>query len=153
MICSTNAPAAPWPSSLPPAYRITSLNNIQHSLMHRPCTTKNRDTFFLFLIFHLLKMSVKLTDALFFSFLHRLIFKCVMCDTVFTNKNLLHVHFDSHLINQKVHVYKCPECTKLFSQRNSLLDHFKVSACSKSFLYICMNKGCLCLIHFFLIQL
>ncbi|XP_040901374.1 zinc finger protein 687a [Toxotes jaculatrix] len=54
-----------------------------------------------------------------------LIYKCVMCDTVFTHKSLLCVHFDTHLINQKVHVFKCPECTKLFSQRNSLLDHFK----------------------------
>ncbi|XP_041799147.1 zinc finger protein 687a isoform X2 [Chelmon rostratus] len=53
------------------------------------------------------------------------IYKCVMCDTVFTNKPLLHIHFDTHLTNQKVHVFKCPECTKLFSQRNSLLDHFK----------------------------
>lgn len=56
----------------------------------------------------------------------RMIFKCVMCDTVFTNKNLLHSHFETHLTNQKVHVFKCPECTKLFSQRNSLLEHFKV---------------------------
>ncbi|XP_041649312.1 zinc finger protein 687a isoform X2 [Cheilinus undulatus] len=54
-----------------------------------------------------------------------LIYKCVMCDTVFTNKPLLYVHFDTHLTNQKVQVFKCPECTKLFSQRNSLLDHFK----------------------------
>lgn len=53
-----------------------------------------------------------------------LIYKCVMCDTVFTNKSLLYVHFDTHLTNQKVHVFKCPECTKLFSQRSSLLDHF-----------------------------
>lgn len=52
-----------------------------------------------------------------------LIYKCVMCDTVFTHKPLLHVHFDSHLVNQKMHVFKCPECTKLFSQRSSLLDH------------------------------
>ncbi|XP_067365179.1 zinc finger protein 687a isoform X2 [Channa argus] len=54
-----------------------------------------------------------------------LIYKCVMCDTVFTHKPLLYAHFDIHLTNQKVHVFKCPECTKLFSQRNSLLDHFK----------------------------
>uniref|UniRef100_A0A1A7WXI3 Zinc finger protein 687a n=1 Tax=Iconisemion striatum TaxID=60296 RepID=A0A1A7WXI3_9TELE len=54
-----------------------------------------------------------------------LIYKCVMCDTVFTHKPLLYSHFDTHLTNQKVHVFKCPECTKLFSQRNSLLDHFK----------------------------
>lgn len=53
------------------------------------------------------------------------IYKCVMCDTVFTNKALLYVHFDTHLTNQKVHVFKCPECTKLFSQRSSLLEHFK----------------------------
>ncbi|XP_028281543.1 zinc finger protein 687a isoform X2 [Parambassis ranga] len=54
-----------------------------------------------------------------------LIYKCVMCDTVFTHKPLLYAHFDTHLINQKVHVFKCPQCTKLFSQRSSLLDHFK----------------------------
>ncbi|XP_058503515.1 zinc finger protein 687a isoform X2 [Solea solea] len=54
-----------------------------------------------------------------------LIYKCVMCDTVFTHKPLLYVHFDTHLTNQKVHVFKCPKCTKLFSQRNSLLDHLK----------------------------
>uniref|UniRef100_A0A3Q1KFY5 C2H2-type domain-containing protein n=1 Tax=Anabas testudineus TaxID=64144 RepID=A0A3Q1KFY5_ANATE len=58
-----------------------------------------------------------------------LIYKCVMCDTVFTHKPLLYAHFDTHLINQKVNVFKCPECTKLFSQRNSLLDHFKVGIC------------------------
>ncbi|KAM6909911.1 zinc finger protein 687a [Xenentodon cancila] len=54
-----------------------------------------------------------------------LIYKCVMCDTVFTHRHLLYNHFDTHLTNQKVHVFKCPQCTKLFSQRNSLLDHFK----------------------------
>uniref|UniRef100_A0A3Q1JNG9 C2H2-type domain-containing protein n=1 Tax=Anabas testudineus TaxID=64144 RepID=A0A3Q1JNG9_ANATE len=63
---------------------------------------------------------------------YRLIYKCVMCDTVFTHKPLLYAHFDTHLINQKVNVFKCPECTKLFSQRNSLLDHFKVAALSRS---------------------
>lgn len=55
-----------------------------------------------------------------------LIYKCVMCDTVFTHKTLLYVHFDTHLANQKVHVFKCPECTKLFSQKSSLIDHFKI---------------------------
>ncbi|XP_033837284.1 zinc finger protein 687a isoform X2 [Periophthalmus magnuspinnatus] len=53
------------------------------------------------------------------------IFKCVMCDTVFTNKNLLYIHFDTHLANQKVHVFKCPECPKQFSVRSSLMDHLK----------------------------
>ncbi|KAM4601279.1 zinc finger protein 687a isoform 2-T3 [Polymixia lowei] len=57
----------------------------------------------------------------------KLIYKCVMCDTVFTQKSLLYVHFDTHLANQKVHVFKCPECTKLYSQRNSLMDHIKSS--------------------------
>ncbi|KAM9722818.1 zinc finger protein 687a isoform 1-T1 [Menidia menidia] len=61
-----------------------------------------------------------------------LIYKCVMCDTVFTHKPLLYAHFDTHLINQKVHVFKCPECTKLFSQRTSLLDHFKTHKTSTS---------------------
>ncbi|XP_053699871.1 zinc finger protein 687a [Synchiropus splendidus] len=55
-----------------------------------------------------------------------LIYKCVMCDTVFTQTSVLSVHFETHLTNQQVHVFKCPECTKLFSQRSSLLDHFKM---------------------------
>ncbi|XP_029928104.1 zinc finger protein 687a isoform X2 [Myripristis murdjan] len=55
----------------------------------------------------------------------KLIYKCVMCDTVFTQKSLLHVHFDTHLANQKINVFKCPECTKLYSLRSSLMDHFK----------------------------
>ncbi|XP_056142383.1 zinc finger protein 687a isoform X2 [Lampris incognitus] len=55
----------------------------------------------------------------------KMIYKCVMCDTVFTQNSQLYVHFDIHLANQKVHVFKCPECTKLFSQRNSLMDHMK----------------------------
>lgn len=80
----------------------------------------------------------KLTQVL---SLYRLIFKCVMCDTVFTNKTLLYVHFDNHLTNQKVHVFKCPECTKLFSQRNSLLDHFKVYACLGCRIG-CIKKNC-----------
>ncbi|XP_034030690.1 zinc finger protein 687b-like isoform X2 [Thalassophryne amazonica] len=54
-----------------------------------------------------------------------LIYKCVMCDTVFTHKSMLYIHFDTHLANQKVNVFKCPRCTKLFSQRTSLMDHFK----------------------------
>ncbi|XP_028833590.1 zinc finger protein 687a isoform X2 [Denticeps clupeoides] len=55
----------------------------------------------------------------------KMIFKCVMCDTVFTQKTSLHVHFDSHLANQKVHVFKCPECNKLYAQRASMLEHVK----------------------------
>lgn len=146
MNCSTNVQAAPWPSSRPPASRITSLNSIRRSPTLRPCTVSHANTDFIFPGSHLLffirqRCFSSLTGAPFSSH-RRSIFKCVMCDTVFTNKNLLHVHFDSHLINQKVHVYKCPECTKLFSQRNSLLDHYKVSAClcgdlKASFMYLC----------------
>lgn len=101
-----------------------------------------------FVIFHRQRCFSSLTGAPLSSH-RRSIFKCVMCDTVFTNKNLLHVHFDSHLINQKVHVYKCPECTKLFSQRSSLLDHYKVSAClcgdlKASFMYLCSKFYVFC---------
>ncbi|XP_046906133.1 zinc finger protein 687a isoform X1 [Hypomesus transpacificus] len=55
----------------------------------------------------------------------KMIYKCVMCDTVFTQKPLLYVHFDTHLTKQKVHVFKCPECTKLYAQRSSMLEHIK----------------------------
>ncbi|XP_067304919.1 zinc finger protein 687a isoform X2 [Pseudorasbora parva] len=55
------------------------------------------------------------------------IYKCVMCRTVFTQKALLNVHFDTHLTKQKMHVFKCPECNKLFTQRGSLLEHVKDS--------------------------
>lgn len=49
-----------------------------------------------------------------------------MCRTVFTQKALLNVHFDTHLVTQKVNVFKCPDCHKLFTQRTSLLEHVKV---------------------------
>ncbi|KAK3571827.1 hypothetical protein QTP86_020572 [Hemibagrus guttatus] len=55
------------------------------------------------------------------------IYKCVMCRTVFTQKALLTVHFDTHLMTQKVIVFKCPDCQKLFTQRTSLLEHVKAS--------------------------
>lgn len=55
------------------------------------------------------------------------IYKCVMCRTVFTQKALLSVHFDTHLAKQKMHVFKCPDCNKLFTQRSSLLEHVKDS--------------------------
>lgn len=59
-------------------------------------------------------------------FCNREIYKCVMCRTVFTQKALLSVHFDTHLTKQKMHVFKCPDCNKLFTQRVSLLEHVKV---------------------------
>lgn len=55
-----------------------------------------------------------------------MIYKCVMCDTVFTQKPLLYVHFDTHLAKQKVHVFKCPDCTKLYAQKGSMMEHIKV---------------------------
>ena len=56
----------------------------------------------------------------------RMIYKCVMCDTVFTQKPLLYVHFDTHLAKQKVHMFKCPDCTKLYAQKASMMEHMKV---------------------------
>ncbi|MBN3292747.1 ZN687 protein, partial [Polypterus senegalus] len=55
----------------------------------------------------------------------KMIYKCVMCDTVFTHKPLLHTHFDTHLAKQKVPVFKCPDCTKLYAQKTSLMEHVK----------------------------
>ncbi|KAJ8290031.1 hypothetical protein GJAV_G00007950 [Gymnothorax javanicus] len=57
----------------------------------------------------------------------KMIYKCVMCDTVFTQKPLLYVHFDTHLAKQKVHVFKCPDCTKLYAQRGSMMEHIKMA--------------------------
>uniref|UniRef100_A0A3Q3K4G8 C2H2-type domain-containing protein n=1 Tax=Monopterus albus TaxID=43700 RepID=A0A3Q3K4G8_MONAL len=56
----------------------------------------------------------------------KMIYKCVMCDTVFTQKHLLYMHFDTHLAKQKVHVFKCPDCTKLYAQKGSMMEHIKV---------------------------
>uniref|UniRef100_A0A9J8D0Z4 Zinc finger protein 687b n=1 Tax=Cyprinus carpio carpio TaxID=630221 RepID=A0A9J8D0Z4_CYPCA len=55
----------------------------------------------------------------------KMIYKCVMCDTVFTQKPLLYMHFDTHLAKQKVHVFKCPDCTKLYAQKGSMMEHIK----------------------------
>ncbi|KAJ8273545.1 hypothetical protein GJAV_G00102820 [Gymnothorax javanicus] len=55
----------------------------------------------------------------------KMIYKCVMCDTVFTQKPLLYVHFDTHLAKQKVHVFKCPDCTKLYAQKGSMMEHMR----------------------------
>ncbi|XP_048117075.1 zinc finger protein 687b-like isoform X2 [Alosa alosa] len=57
----------------------------------------------------------------------KMIYKCVMCETVFTQKALLYVHFDTHLANQKVHVFKCPDCPKLYAQRASMMEHMKTA--------------------------
>lgn len=57
---------------------------------------------------------------------HRMIYKCAMCDTVFTHKPLLSSHFDQHLLNQRVSVFKCPDCPLLFAQKRTMLEHLKV---------------------------
>ncbi|XP_066531711.1 zinc finger protein 687b [Hoplias malabaricus] len=57
----------------------------------------------------------------------KMIYKCVMCDTVFTQKTLLYMHFDTHLGKQKVHVFKCPDCTKLYAQKGSMMEHIKTA--------------------------
>ncbi|XP_006003367.1 zinc finger protein 687b [Latimeria chalumnae] len=55
----------------------------------------------------------------------KMIFKCVMCDTVFTHKPLLFSHFDQHLVKQQVSVFKCPDCPLLFAQKRTMLEHLK----------------------------
>ncbi|XP_076139895.1 zinc finger protein 532 [Alosa pseudoharengus] len=55
----------------------------------------------------------------------KLIYKCSMCDTVFTQQTLLYTHFDQHLASQRVSVFKCPDCTMHYAQKQLMLDHIK----------------------------
>lgn len=55
----------------------------------------------------------------------KMIYKCAMCDTVFTHKPLLTSHFDQHLLPQRVSVFKCPSCPLLFAQKRTMLEHLK----------------------------
>ncbi|XP_071970521.1 zinc finger protein 687 [Engystomops pustulosus] len=62
----------------------------------------------------------------------KMIYKCAMCDTVFTHKPLLcshldHAHFDTQLGNQRVSVFKCPDCPLLFAQKRTMLEHLKTT--------------------------
>ncbi|XP_053559754.1 zinc finger protein 687 [Bombina bombina] len=62
----------------------------------------------------------------------KMIYKCAMCDTVFTHKPLLcshldHSHFDQQLANQRVSVFKCPDCPLLFAQKRTMLEHLKTT--------------------------
>nr|XP_036871957.1 zinc finger protein 532 isoform X5 [Manis javanica]XP_036871958.1 zinc finger protein 532 isoform X5 [Manis javanica] len=54
-----------------------------------------------------------------------IIYKCSMCDTVFTLQTLLYRHFDQHIENQKVSVFKCPDCSLLYAQKQLMMDHIK----------------------------
>nr|XP_012623016.1 zinc finger protein 687 isoform X3 [Microcebus murinus] len=56
---------------------------------------------------------------------YRMIYKCGMCDTVYTHKPLLTSHFDQHLLSQRVSVFKCPSCPLLFAQKRTMLEHLK----------------------------
>lgn len=74
-----------------------------------------------------LTWDMRLTDVIslrFFCF--RIIYKCSMCDTVFTLQTLLYRHFDQHIENQKVSVFKCPDCSLLYAQKQLMMDHIKV---------------------------
>ncbi|XP_031221766.1 zinc finger protein 532 isoform X2 [Mastomys coucha] len=55
----------------------------------------------------------------------KIIYKCSMCDTVFTLQTLLYRHFDQHIDNQKVSVFKCPDCSLLYAQKQLMMDHIK----------------------------
>ncbi|XP_060933437.1 zinc finger protein 532 [Limanda limanda] len=55
----------------------------------------------------------------------KLIYKCSMCDTVFTQQSLLCAHFDQHVVNHKVSVFKCPDCSLHYAQKQLMLDHIK----------------------------
>ena len=67
-----------------------------------------------------------LTDCVLCVHFPRLIYKCSMCDTVFTLQSLLNSHFDQHVGSHKVSVFKCPDCSSLYAQKQLLLDHIKV---------------------------
>ncbi|KAM6902846.1 zinc finger protein 532 [Xenentodon cancila] len=55
----------------------------------------------------------------------KMIYKCSMCDTVFTLQSLLCTHFDQHIINHKVPVFKCPDCSMHYAQKQLMLDHIR----------------------------
>ncbi|XP_019738487.1 zinc finger protein 532 isoform X1 [Hippocampus comes] len=55
----------------------------------------------------------------------KLIYKCSMCDTVFTLQSLLCSHFDQHVANHKVPVFKCPDCSMHYAQKQLMMDHIK----------------------------
>uniref|UniRef100_A0A8V5GQP6 Uncharacterized protein n=1 Tax=Melopsittacus undulatus TaxID=13146 RepID=A0A8V5GQP6_MELUD len=72
----------------------------------------------------------------------KMIYKCAMCDTVFTHKPLLSSHFDQHLLNQRVSVFKCPDCPLLFAQKRTMLEHLKVMHSPCPGLGLSVHPGC-----------
>ncbi|XP_061150035.1 zinc finger protein 532 [Syngnathus typhle] len=55
----------------------------------------------------------------------KLIYKCSMCDTVFTLQSLLYSHFDQHVVDHKVPIFKCPDCSMHYAQKQLMMDHIK----------------------------
>uniref|UniRef100_A0A672HQK6 Zinc finger protein 532 n=1 Tax=Salarias fasciatus TaxID=181472 RepID=A0A672HQK6_SALFA len=55
----------------------------------------------------------------------KVIYKCSMCDTVFTLQSLLYTHFDQHVVSHKISVFKCPDCSTHYAQKQLMLDHIK----------------------------
>uniref|UniRef100_A0A8C5EU92 C2H2-type domain-containing protein n=1 Tax=Gouania willdenowi TaxID=441366 RepID=A0A8C5EU92_GOUWI len=55
----------------------------------------------------------------------KVIYKCSMCNTVFTMQSFLVSHFDQHVGNHMVSVFKCPDCSKHYAQKQLMLDHIK----------------------------
>ncbi|XP_033846140.1 zinc finger protein 532 [Periophthalmus magnuspinnatus] len=53
----------------------------------------------------------------------KLIYKCAMCDTVFTLQSLLYTHLEQHVNTHKVPVFKCPDCSMYYAQKQLMLDH------------------------------
>uniref|UniRef100_A0A669QKD7 C2H2-type domain-containing protein n=2 Tax=Phasianus colchicus TaxID=9054 RepID=A0A669QKD7_PHACC len=68
---------------------------------------------------------INMTDTVYCTSVFRIIYKCSMCDTVFTLQPLLYRHFDQHIENQKVSVFKCPDCSLLYAQKQLMMDHIK----------------------------
>lgn len=88
-------------------------------------------------------MSLKVENVVktFFVLSSRLIYKCSMCDTVFTQQTLLQSHFDQHIANQKVSVFKCPDCSMHYAQKQLMLDHIKVLYEGENIFFSCARSG------------
>uniref|UniRef100_A0A8C6WM96 Zinc finger protein 532 n=1 Tax=Neogobius melanostomus TaxID=47308 RepID=A0A8C6WM96_9GOBI len=57
----------------------------------------------------------------------KLIYKCAMCDTVFTLQSLLYTHLEQHVSTHRVPVFKCPDCSIFYTQKQLMLDHIKTT--------------------------
>lgn len=57
----------------------------------------------------------------------KLIYKCAMCDTVFTLQSLLYSHLEQHVNAHKVPIFKCPDCSMYYAQKQLMLDHIQTT--------------------------